>query len=190
MLPRRAVTCLNTCRLSSKCGKAIRHGRPQRRLSSTSASSAPGAPFTVASPAAPLASITGELDKLTPRFDVSAEDIEILRSPSDFFETLKEKISKAQDRIYLSTLYVGKTEHELVGSLTPQLICSVVINIARSQPFAMHSKQIRTSRSLFSLTPSVALERNQIRHAPAFWLPSSRTLVLSVLKSACITRPT
>ncbi|KAI7655459.1 hypothetical protein KC322_g18342, partial [Hortaea werneckii] len=121
MLPRRAVTCLNTPRLSSKCGKAIRHGRPQRRLSSTSASSAAGAPFTVASPAAPLASITGELDKLTPRFDVSAEDIEILRSPSDFFETLKEKISKAQDRIYLSTLYVGKTEHELIATIRDAL---------------------------------------------------------------------
>ncbi|KAI6793444.1 hypothetical protein KC360_g2109 [Hortaea werneckii] len=121
MLPRRAVTCLSTSRLSLKCGKAIKNGRPQRRLSSTSASSAAGTPLTVASPAAPLASITGELDKLTPRFDVSADDIEILRSPSDFFETLKQKISKAQDRIYLSTLYVGKTEHELIATIRDAL---------------------------------------------------------------------
>jgi hypothetical protein len=28
---------------------------------------------------------------------------------------LQEKILKAQSRIYLSTLYIGKTEHELVS---------------------------------------------------------------------------
>lgn len=70
------------------------------------------------SSAAPLASITSELDKLSPRFDISADNIEILRSPSDFYQTLKTKISNAQRRIYLSTLYVGKTEHELVGCST------------------------------------------------------------------------
>ncbi|KAK3075259.1 CDP-diacylglycerol--glycerol-3-phosphate 3-phosphatidyltransferase [Teratosphaeriaceae sp. CCFEE 6253] len=83
----------------------------QRRLSSTYNGPAAG----ISSSASPLASITSELDKLTPRFDVSADSIEILKSPVDFYEALKNRIATARRRIYLSTLYVGKTEYDLVG---------------------------------------------------------------------------
>ncbi|KAK3069802.1 CDP-diacylglycerol--glycerol-3-phosphate 3-phosphatidyltransferase [Teratosphaeriaceae sp. CCFEE 6253] len=69
----------------------------------------------ISSSASPLASINSELDKLTPRFDVSADSIEIIKSPVDFYEALKNKIAKARRSIYLSTLYVGKTEYDFVG---------------------------------------------------------------------------
>lgn len=114
MITRRATSCLKALRLPSQCGRSIRYARPQRRRLSSSASAPTVAPLMGQSPAAPLSSITSELDKLAPRFDVSADDIQILQSPSEFFETLKAKILKAERRIYLSTLYVGKTEHELV----------------------------------------------------------------------------
>ena len=87
----------------------------QRRLASIN--HAPPAPATNASPASLLAGITEALDKLTPRFDINANDIEIIRSPIDFYETLKTKIKHARHRVFLSTLYVGKTEQELVRSL-------------------------------------------------------------------------
>ena len=109
---RRVLPCLR--QISSSSGNARRqiakYGRVQRRYSST----ATGPAASVSSPAAPIASITSELDRLSPRFDVPAESIEILRTPAEFYGALKSKILNAKRRIYLSTLYVGKSEHELV----------------------------------------------------------------------------
>ncbi|KAI9837508.1 MAG: hypothetical protein M1819_007158 [Sarea resinae] len=65
------------------------------------------------SSASVLGSLSSELDRLAPRFDVEASQIRILQSPSQFYETLKTKILNAQRRIYISTLYIGKTEHDL-----------------------------------------------------------------------------
>ncbi|SMY27174.1 unnamed protein product [Zymoseptoria tritici ST99CH_1A5] len=76
---------------------------------------------TTPSAASQIGLITGELDKLSPRFDVSADSIEILKSPAEFYQTLKTKISKAQKRIYLSTLYIGKSEHELIDTIRAAL---------------------------------------------------------------------
>lgn len=42
-----------------------------------------------ASPAAMLGAFTNELDKIAPRFDILGSQIKIIRSPSDFYETLK-----------------------------------------------------------------------------------------------------
>lgn len=87
--------------------------------------------------ASPLASISTELDKLAPRFDVSADSIQILKEPSDFYETLKAKISAAKSRIYLSTLYVGKTEDELIETIrnalkrNPDLKVSILTDALR-----------------------------------------------------------
>ncbi|RAO73649.1 uncharacterized protein BHQ10_009661 [Talaromyces amestolkiae] len=76
---------------------------------------------SIASTASPLGGLTTELDRIAPRFEVSASKITILDSPSSFYETLKHKIKNARRRIYLSTLYIGKTEHELVDILNQAL---------------------------------------------------------------------
>ncbi|KAK5134897.1 hypothetical protein LTR08_005987 [Meristemomyces frigidus] len=120
MVIRRAAACLRLAQPRGIRGSARDYGRVQRRFSSSS--STPSAtPVTTQSPAAPLASITSELDKISPRFDVSADSIEILRSPGEFYETLKAKISKAQRRVYLSTLYVGKKENDLIDTIRASL---------------------------------------------------------------------
>jgi hypothetical protein len=36
-----------------------------------------------------LATVTSDLDKIAPRFEVQPEQIEILKTPSEFYETLK-----------------------------------------------------------------------------------------------------
>ena len=41
------------------------------------------------SPVAALGGLTSELDKISPRFDVDASQITILKDPSEFYETLK-----------------------------------------------------------------------------------------------------
>ncbi|OJD38942.1 cdp-diacylglycerol-glycerol-3-phosphate 3-phosphatidyltransferase [Diplodia corticola] len=68
-----------------------------------------------------LASLTSELDRLSPRFEVQPTQIEILSTPSEFYEALKTKISTAKRRVYLSTLYIGKTEHELISVIRDAL---------------------------------------------------------------------
>merc|ERR1712137_1321656 len=69
------------------------------------------------SQASMLATITTDLDKIAPRFEIQPDQIEIIQTPAEFYQTLKDKISKAQHRIYLSTLYIGKTEHELISTI-------------------------------------------------------------------------
>ena len=80
-----------------------------------------GATQSPASNASVLAGITAELDRLAPRIDVRADQIKILEGPSDFYETLKAKIRGAKRRIFLSSLYIGKSEHELVLCLRQAL---------------------------------------------------------------------
>ncbi|KAM3081493.1 CDP-diacylglycerol--glycerol-3-phosphate 3-phosphatidyltransferase [Clarireedia jacksonii] len=68
-----------------------------------------------------LGAFTTECDKIAPRFEVEASQIQILRTPSEFYDTLKSKILAAETRIFLSTLYIGKTEHELISTLQQAL---------------------------------------------------------------------
>lgn len=58
-----------------------------------------------------------KLSLLSTKFYFRRGEIDILYSPSDFYETLKYKISKAERRIFLASLYLGKTEDELVGCI-------------------------------------------------------------------------
>ncbi|EAU30511.1 conserved hypothetical protein [Aspergillus terreus NIH2624] len=85
--------------------------------STSSTSSGTHAP----SAASPLGSITAELDRVAPCFEVPASRITILDSPASFYSTLKDKIRNARRRIYLSTLYIGKAEHELIETLDQAL---------------------------------------------------------------------
>ncbi|KOS17183.1 CDP-diacylglycerol--glycerol-3-phosphate 3-phosphatidyltransferase [Escovopsis weberi] len=64
-----------------------------------------------------LAPLMGELDRMAPSFDVRGEDIRIIRTPAEFYEALKDRIRNAKKRIFLSTLYIGKSERELIEAL-------------------------------------------------------------------------
>ncbi|MCJ1457220.1 CDP-diacylglycerol--glycerol-3-phosphate 3-phosphatidyltransferase [Mycoblastus sanguinarius] len=70
----------------------------------------------------PLAALASDLDRLAPRIDIDADQIEILGGPKEFYETLKKKIHGGKRRIYLSTLYIGKTEHDLISSIRETLL--------------------------------------------------------------------
>ncbi|KAI9791953.1 MAG: CDP-diacylglycerol--glycerol-3-phosphate 3-phosphatidyltransferase [Peltula sp. TS41687] len=93
-----------------------RHG-----YSTSTATPIPPAPQSPSSLSA-LASLKDELDRSSPRFDLQASQIEILQSPTEFYETLKAKILNARTRIYLTTLYIGKTEHELISTIRQALL--------------------------------------------------------------------
>lgn len=63
-----------------------------------------------------------ELDQLAPRIEIQADQIEVLDGPKDFYETLKSNISKAKKRIFLATLYIGKSETELISTIRDTLL--------------------------------------------------------------------
>ena len=111
--------CLSTCRRSwpkipkSKPSWQIR----QQALSSTAATGGIRLhPFP-----APLSALISDLDSVAPRIDIDASQVQIIESPSDFYSTLKNKILAARENIYLSTLYIGKSEHELVSTIGDSL---------------------------------------------------------------------
>ncbi|KAL9000020.1 MAG: hypothetical protein Q9169_001265 [Polycauliona sp. 2 TL-2023] len=101
--------------------------RLQRRLSFTSAppSSFQGAPIP-----SQWGGLKTQLDQIAPRFDVNPDEIRVLWGPEEFYETLKLKIQKAERRIYLSTLYIGKTEHELVSTIHQALSASPNLKVS------------------------------------------------------------
>lgn len=51
-----------------------------------------------------------------PRFVIPASQIDLLQEPCDFYAALLAGIGRAKKRIFVSSLYIGKTEVELVSS--------------------------------------------------------------------------
>jgi len=66
----------------------IRGFRATRRYS-TSSHAAPDAAPLPQSHASMLGTITADLDRIAPRFEINDEDILILKTPTEFYETLK-----------------------------------------------------------------------------------------------------
>ncbi|KAI9843478.1 MAG: CDP-diacylglycerol--glycerol-3-phosphate 3-phosphatidyltransferase [Sclerophora amabilis] len=77
-----------------------------------------------------LGGLSNELDRLAPRFNIQASQIQILKTPTDFYETLKSKILNAERRIYLSTLYIGKEEHALISTIRHALQTNPGLKVA------------------------------------------------------------
>ncbi|KAI6780079.1 CDP-diacylglycerol--glycerol-3-phosphate 3-phosphatidyltransferase-like protein [Emericellopsis cladophorae] len=68
-----------------------------------------------------LAPFVTELDRLSPYFDIQGDQVEIIQTPAEFYSTLKDRIRHAKKRIFLSTLYIGKKELELITTLRDAL---------------------------------------------------------------------
>lgn len=62
-----------------------------------------------------------KLGFLKARFYFKRGEISVLNSPKEFYDTLKERILSAQDRIFIASLYIGKTQDELIDHLREAL---------------------------------------------------------------------
>lgn len=63
----------------------------------------------------PFSALKDEMNSFLPSFSVDASQIQILHRPEEFYKTLTQQINSAQSRIFISTLYIGNTESELVS---------------------------------------------------------------------------
>ncbi|SMN21931.1 similar to Saccharomyces cerevisiae YCL004W PGS1 Phosphatidylglycerolphosphate synthase [Maudiozyma saulgeensis] len=57
------------------------------------------------------------LSPLKTKFYLRKDEIEIMQLPSEFYLTLKQKITNAQNRIFFASLYLGKSEQELINCI-------------------------------------------------------------------------
>lgn len=118
-----------------------------------------------------LATITTDLDKIAPRFEIQPEQIQIIKTPTEFYETLKDKISKAQHRVYLSTLYIGKTEHELISTIRNALVNNPNLRVSFLTDSLRGTRETPDPSSASLLTPLISefgTERVEVRmyHTP------------------------
>ncbi|KAF5366860.1 hypothetical protein D9757_011923 [Collybiopsis confluens] len=68
-----------------------------------------------------LYDLTAELSQNLPRFTVPADGISVLAQPSEFYSILLDMIRNAEKRIFISSLYIGSSEHELISTLKTRL---------------------------------------------------------------------
>lgn len=61
------------------------------------------------------------LSFLNTKFFFRSGEIEIINTPETFYRTLKQKISAAEKRIFVASLYIGKTEDELIQCISRAL---------------------------------------------------------------------
>lgn len=114
-----------------------------------------------------LSTIFQQLDAIAPRFTVKGSSINILLDPKEFYSTLKQKIASAKSRVFLSSLYVGKTQEELIECLAealsqnedlkvyvltdalrgtreaPHLHCSALLLVTLVEKFGKHRVDVR-----------------------------------------------
>ena len=64
-----------------------------------------------------IENLTRKLDSLAPRFELQSGEIEVLATPEEFYATLRKKILSSKKRVFLSSLYIGKEECDLVRPL-------------------------------------------------------------------------
>ena len=128
------------------------HIRSRQFSSSTSASTAQS-PTHVST----LAAVTSELDKLSPRIDIQASQIHVLEGPKEFYTTLKDKLRNAKKRIYLATLYIGKTEYELMSCIREALAANSELRVSVLTD-ALRGTREDPSPSCASLLASLAAE--------------------------------
>jgi hypothetical protein len=65
-----------------------------------------------------LAMITTDLDKIAPRFEIQPEQIEILRTPTEFYETLKVGFRASLLLCYTTT--TGRVQQPSTLTLFPE----------------------------------------------------------------------
>ena len=166
MLARSVARCSNRLR-TPVLRPCLRFARPQcRRFSMHASGATPGsAPMSSAGMLAPF---VGELDRIAPSFKINGSQIRVLQSPAEFYETLKDKIRHAERRIFLSTLYIGKSERELVRARCILVGSVVYPDLPRSPPCKRLSVRNPSSDSASSRMPCAEPARLRTRHAHPF----------------------
>lgn len=66
---------------------------------------------------APFGTIKQKLSFLNTRFYLQKDEIEIMQLPTQFYSTMKQKILQAEERVFFASLYLGKSEQDLMDCI-------------------------------------------------------------------------
>ncbi|KAF5346551.1 hypothetical protein D9757_014187 [Collybiopsis confluens] len=96
--------------------------------------------------------LTAELSQNLPRFTVPADGILVLAQPSEFYSILLDMIRNAEKRIFISSLYIGSSEHELISTLKtrltekagPSSTATILLPLLRHFPDRVHVSLFRS----------------------------------------------
>lgn len=61
------------------------------------------------------------LSFLNTKFYLRSGEVEIIDHPANFYSSLKQKISNAQNRVFMASLYLGKSEQDLISCISNAL---------------------------------------------------------------------
>ncbi|KAL5612910.1 hypothetical protein BROUX41_004013 [Berkeleyomyces rouxiae] len=104
--------------------------RSRAYSSASSSAASSGAAAAGHAEMASMAPILTELDRIAPSFDINGSQICVIQSPAEFYQTLKDKILKAKRRVFLSTLYIGKSELELINTIQAALLANPDLKVS------------------------------------------------------------
>ncbi|KAJ7592660.1 hypothetical protein C8J56DRAFT_822576 [Mycena floridula] len=85
-----------------------------------------------------LSEFTANVKQSQPCFSIAANNVRILNQPTEFYTLLLDMIQRAERRIFISSLYIGSKEAELIESLNaalkrkPSLQLHMVLDLNRS----------------------------------------------------------
>ena len=119
-----------------------------------------------------LAPFADDLDQIAPRFDLDGgSQVRVLASPAEFYETLKTMIRGAKRRVFLSTLYIGKSERELIQVLREALASNPALHVSILTDALRGTREAPNPSSASLLVPLVAefgADRVEVRmyHTP------------------------
>lgn len=119
-----------------------------------------------------LSTLVAERLKL-PAFQASSSQFMRIETPRQFYGTLKNKIMRAKHRIFISTLYIGKEERELVGYLRralaakPDLQLTILMDAMRA---TRESPKNVSSASLVSHLTTMFPDQVDVRLYATPWL--------------------
>ncbi|KAI0471534.1 hypothetical protein GGR56DRAFT_76034 [Xylariaceae sp. FL0804] len=168
MIVRGTARCCGRLRAGASRPYA-QYAKPRSRNYSIPAGSAPAS--SSAGSGGMLAPFVSELDRIAPSFKIRGSQVRIIQTPADFYETLKARIRDAKKRIFLSTLYIGKSEQELIATLqaalraNPELKLSILTDALRG---TREAPEPSCASLLASLVTEFGPERVEIRmyHTP------------------------
>ncbi|KAG5519757.1 hypothetical protein PMAC_000030 [Pneumocystis sp. 'macacae'] len=90
-------------------------------------------------------------------FFLNKENVTILTEPKDFYNTLKTKILNAKKRVFLCTLYVGKTEYELYEVLHKALSSNMDLKVSILMDALRGTREAPLPTSASLLAPLILL---------------------------------
>ncbi|KAK9448522.1 uncharacterized protein V1518DRAFT_419183 [Limtongia smithiae] len=127
-----------------------------------------------------VANLLAVLDTLAPCFPLARDTVHVIHDPSEFYATLKRKILGARSQVFLATLYIGRTENDLIDTLHAALAATPGLHV-HILADALRGTREAPQPSCASLVASLVAAYPDRVHARLFHTPNLRGIKKTVV---------